>query len=553
MQAPAGAAAGRVVAFIDIGTNAIRLLVVRVVPGHIHTVITEQREPARLGEGEFPDRRLQPGPMDQAILVCRKFVELARSHGAEEIIAVATSATREALNAEEFLHRLRLEAGLHVRVISGREEARLIYTGLTSYIHLGHTKAVFLDIGGGSTEIIVGGQRRYEFLDTIGIGAVRLTSLMFSLEDVGPISPKRYEQLRQYARHAAVHAVHQVRQHHADLLVGTAGTIRNLAAVAASTRRGPEPDDSDILSRNELRRATAMLCALPLEERRRVSGLNPDRADIIVSGAAILDVLMEDLGFEEIRVMSVGGLREGLLMDYLAQDSHDMQWLSVRERSVLHLGRACHFDEAHARSADRLALELFDSARKAGLHSYGEWEREILGHAALLHDIGAFLSYGNHHTHSYYLINNADLLGFHKAELTMMALVALFHRRGLPSAEQPEYAALDRDDRNRVKFLSLILRLVESLDRSHQNVVQHASIEPSQPKELRLTIQVTGDAQLELWGLKSRERAVRKTLGRHLVITVDERPAVPAGTALSEGRDKLGERPAELRSVDPVP
>jgi exopolyphosphatase/guanosine-5'-triphosphate,3'-diphosphate pyrophosphatase len=186
-------------------------------------------------------------------------------------------------------------------------------------------------------------------------------------------------------------------------------------------------------------------------------------------------------------------------------------------------------------------LELFDSARKAGLHSYGEWEREILGHAALLHDIGAFLSYGNHHTHSYYLINNADLLGFHKAELTMMALVALFHRRGLPSAEQPEYAALDRDDRNRVKFLSLILRLVESLDRSHQNVVQHA------------TIQVTGDAQLELWGLKSRERAVRKTLGRHLVITVDERPAVPAGTALSEGRDKLGERPAELRSVDPVP
>ena len=518
MDTQAGAPAGRVVAFIDIGTNAIRLLVVRVVPGHLHTVVTEQREPARLGEGEFPDRRLQPGPMEQAVLVCRKFVDLAHSHGAQEIIAVATSATREALNAEEFLRKLREEAGLHVRVISGREEARLIYAGLSSFIHLGHKKAVFLDIGGGSTEVIVGGQRRYEFLDTVGVGAVRLTSLMFAPEDSGPVSPKRYEQLRQYARHAAVHTLFQVNQHNADLLVGTAGTIRNLIAVAASSRRGPEPESPDILTRAELRRVAAMLCALPVEERRRVAGLNPDRADIIVSGAAILDVLMEDLGFQEIHVMPVGGLREGLLMDYLAQDSHDMHWLSVRERSVLHLGRACHFDEPHARSAQRLALELFDSAHVAGLHSYGEWEREILAHAALLHDIGAFLSYGNHHVHSYYLINNADLLGFHQAEMTMIALIALFHRRGLPSAEQADYAALDRDDRNRVKLLSLILRLVESLDRSHQNVVKHAYFRPSPDKELHLTMCIDGDAQLELWGLRSREKAVRKTLGRHLVL-----------------------------------
>lgn len=504
MEAPA-VLGGRVVAFIDIGTNAIRLLVVRIVPGHLYTVITEQREPARLGEGEFPERRLQPQAMEQALLVCRKFVELAHGHGADEIVAVATSATREALNAEEFLHRLREEAGLHVRVISGREEARLIYSGLSSVIHLGHRKAIFLDIGGGSTEVIVGGQRRYEFLDTIGVGAVRLASLMFSPADVGPVSPRRYEQLRQYARHAAVHTIYQVNQHHADVLVGAAGTIRNLAAVAASSRRGPDGENGDILTRAELRRVAAMLCAMPLEERRKVPGLNPDRADIIVSGAAILDVMMEGLGFQEILVTSQGGLREGLLMDYLAQDSHDLHRLTVRERSVLHLGRACHFDEPHAHNAQRLALELFDSAREAGLHSYGDWEREILGYAALLHDIGAFLSYGNHHVHSYYLINNADLLGFHQAEMTMMALIALFHRRGLPSTDQPDFAALDREDRNRVKLLSLIVRLVESLDRSHQNVVKDACIRPSAPQELRLRMCVDGDAQLELWGLRARE------------------------------------------------
>jgi exopolyphosphatase/guanosine-5'-triphosphate,3'-diphosphate pyrophosphatase len=290
MEAPAAASGGRVVAFIDIGTNAIRLLVVRIVPGHLHTVITEQREPARLGEGEFPDRTLQPQAMEQAVLVCRKFVELAQGHGADEIVAVATSATREALNAEEFVHRLREEAGLHVHVISGREEARLIYMGLSSFIHLGHKKAVFLDIGGGSTEVIVGGQSRYEFLDTIGVGAVRLTSLMFSPEDAAAVSPRRYEQLRQYARHAAVHTVYQVNQHHADLLVGTAGTIRNLADIASSSRRGSEAENGDMLTRSDLRRVAAMLCAMPLEERRKVPGLNPDRADIIISGAAILEI-----------------------------------------------------------------------------------------------------------------------------------------------------------------------------------------------------------------------------------------------------------------------
>ncbi|MGI5939713.1 MAG: Ppx/GppA phosphatase family protein [Thermoleophilia bacterium] len=543
----------RIVAFVDIGTNAIRLLIVRVVPGHLHTVITEQREPTRLGEGEFPGRRLQPDPMDRAVLVCKNFVHLARSHGAEEIVAVATSATREALNADEFLLRLRLEADLHVRVISGREEARLIHAGLTSFIHLGHRKAVFLDIGGGSTEVIVGGQRQYEFLDTIGLGAVRLTSLLLPSTDAGPISPKRYKKLKQHARHAAVHTVDKVNRLHSDLMVGTAGTIRNLVAIANAYRRRTTPEDPNILTHDELQRIAAMLCALPVKERRKVSGLNPDRADIIVSGAAILDVLMEDLGFDQMYVVPVGGLREGLLMDYLAQNSHDLHWLSVRERSVLHLGRACHFDEPHARAVERLALELFDTAGKAGLHSHGERERELLAHAALLHDIGSFLSYGNHHVHSYYLIHNADLLGFHQAELTVMALAALFHRRSLPSTEQPDYATLHKEDRNVVKFLSLILRLTESLERSHQNIVKHVRIEPSSDKELRLTIQVSGDPQLELWGLRSRQKAIRKTLGRRLVVSVDRAQPSAPDSIPSEIYDKTSKRPAEFGSVNTLP
>ncbi len=519
---------GEVVAFIDIGTNAIRLLVVRLIPNHSYSTVTQQREAARLGEGEFTDRRLQPEAMDRAVLVCRKFVELARFHGAQKIVAVATSATREAVNEEEFLHRLREEAGLDVRVISGREEARLIYSGLSSFVHLGDGNAVFLDIGGGSTEVIVGGQHEYQYLDTIGVGAVRLTTILLSPNEGMPVPPERYQLLRQYVRHAAIHTVYHIKQHRIDLAIGSSGTIQNLASVAARALRNRSLETEEILSYTDLRRVAAMLCALPLEDRRKVPGLNPDRADIIISGAAILDALMEELGLAEIHVLQEGGLREGLLMDYFAESAHDVHRLSVRERSIVQLGRSCKIDESHARNAERLALELFDSAQKARLHPYGEWERELLGYATLLHDIGAFLSYSNHHVHSYYLINNADLLGFYKTEIEIMALTALFHRKALPSAKHPGYAVLDRDTRKLVAFLSLLVRLVESLDRSHQKVVKHARLRPSGPKGLCLAIETSGDAQLELWGIETRERAVQKTLGRKLKIELNGSPYPPA-------------------------
>lgn len=537
MDHPLETPGGEVVAFIDIGTNAIRLLVVRLIPNHSYSTVTQQREAARLGEGEFTDRRLQPEAMDRAVLVCRKFVELAQFHGAQKIVAVATSATREAVNEEEFLHRLREEAGLDVRVISGREEARLIYSGLSSFVHLGDGNAVFLDIGGGSTEVIVGGQHEYQYLDTIGVGAVRLTTILLSPNEGMPVPPERYQLLRQYVRHAAIHTVYHIKQHRIDLAIGSSGTIQNLASVAARALRNRSLETEEILSYTDLRRVAAMLCALPLEDRRKVPGLNPDRADIIISGAAILDALMEELGLAEIHVLQEGGLREGLLMDYFAESAHDVHRLSVRERSIVQLGRSCKIDESHARNAERLALELFDSAQRARLHPYGEWERELLGYATLLHDIGAFLSYSNHHVHSYYLINNADLLGFYKTEIEIMALTALFHRKALPSAKHPGYAVLDRDTRKLVAFLSLLVRLVESLDRSHQKVVKHARLRPSGPKGLCLAIETSGDAQLELWGIETRERAVQKTLGRKLKIELNGSPypsVVSASSSQSE-------------------
>ena len=198
---------GQVTAFIDIGTNSVRLLLVRVNPNHSYSVLNQEKEIVRLGEGEFVDQYLQPKAMERAALVCKKFNEMAEACGAEEIIAIATSATREAANKAVFLRLLQQEAHLEVRTISGLEEARLTYMGLSSGHHLGSRQALFLDIGGGSTEVVVGDQTQHQVLDSLKLGAIRLTTLFFLPEEQGPVADERYALIRQYVRNAAVRTV----------------------------------------------------------------------------------------------------------------------------------------------------------------------------------------------------------------------------------------------------------------------------------------------------------------------------------------------------------
>jgi exopolyphosphatase/guanosine-5'-triphosphate,3'-diphosphate pyrophosphatase len=204
------AAPERIVAFIDLGTNSVRISVVRINPNHSFTVLTQQKEIVRLGDGEFTTNHLQPEAMERAALVCGKFVELARAFGADEIIAVATSATREADNQTEFLERLRRDAQVDMRVISGNEEARLIYRGVASGIYLGEKSALFIDIGGGSTEIIIGDQQQFQFLDSLKLGAIRLSNLYLA-QHVGAVSAVQYRRLCTHVRNAAIRSLQRAR------------------------------------------------------------------------------------------------------------------------------------------------------------------------------------------------------------------------------------------------------------------------------------------------------------------------------------------------------
>lgn len=526
-QETAGPADGsrqeHVVAFIDLGTNSVRLKIVSVQPDHAYGVITLQREPIRLGEREFAVGRLQPEAMDRAVLVCRSFVELARSYDAEEIVAVATSATREASNRAEFVRRLRHEAGVDVHVISGLEEARLVYLGVLSCAEVGDRTALAIDIGGGSTEVAVGTGERHLFLDSLSLGALRVTDAILREHGDGPVCADLWRETQHRVKLKSTRVVQDLRRFRIDVAYGTSGTIRNLAAAAARHLHDTSPERVQSLTRGDLRKLAKLLRSLNVEERAQVPGINPQRADIIVAGAAILESLMTDLELKEIVAVAECGLREGLVVDYLRDTGQAglVEGLSVRERSVLHLGRSCKFDERHARRVRDLSLQLFDSGRESGLLGLGPRERDLLGHAALLHDVGSFLSYRDHHLHSAYVVRSADLLGFGQDEIEMIALTARFHRKGLPGARNAELEGLRSRDRASVRVMSLLLRLAERLDRSRAGTVRRAGLTAGDDGAAVLTLEAAGECNLELWGIAQRQEAMERALGRPLRVSCE--------------------------------
>jgi exopolyphosphatase / guanosine-5'-triphosphate,3'-diphosphate pyrophosphatase len=519
---------GRVVSFIDMGTNSIRVLVVRLNPNHSFTILTRQKQQVRLGEGEFEDDEIIPAAMDRAVIVAKKFVDLAHTFNSEEYVAVATSATREAANRNELLHRIRQEAQLDVRVISGREEARLIYLGVASSIHVSNRRLFCIDIGGGSTEIAVGDAKDYLYLDSFRLGAIRLSSQFPTHDDKGVIPSELYRKIQQYVRSTIVHSAGTIRKYKPDCAVASSGTAMNLADIAEKALRGTPgasiPNTNGrMISYKDLKKVIDMLCPLTIEQRKKIPGINPERADIIVHGAIILEVFMKELGLSEIAITS-RGLQDGLLVDYLTRmDNFPLLGeLTPRQRSVLQLGRSCGINEVHARTVTTLVLEMFDSAKTKKLHDFGEAERELLEYASFLHDIGSFISFTNHHAHSYYIIKNSELLGFNDREVNLIAMLARFHRKKGPKKKDVADAEMEPHDMRALRLLSSLLRLGESLDRSHAALVQHVRFSSADKETVHLDILARGDCQLEIWGIEAEKKSFEKAFGRKLVFNIVE-------------------------------
>ena len=328
----------RIVGFIDIGTNAVRLLVVRVNPNFSYTIISQEKEVVRLGEGEFKDNILKEGAIERTIFVCQKFAELAHTYGASEIVSVGTSAIREAENQKEFLKQVKEKTGIEIRVISGPEEARLIWLGVASGIDIGDQKAIFIDLGGGSIEIVIANQRQSFYMNSLRLGAIRLTSKFIGEGWTGPVKAETYKKIKQYA-YSKINVVKpRILEYGIRLAYGSSGTLVNLAEVSNKLFKKASGNGELVLSRKNLKKLGTLLCWMPLEERRKIPAINSERADIIIAGAAVIEAIMEQFGLEEIHV-SHRELRDGLLVEYLSnfEGFRELQKAPMRNRSVLQL------------------------------------------------------------------------------------------------------------------------------------------------------------------------------------------------------------------------
>ncbi len=493
----------RLLAAIDVGTNAVRLEIARPLPDGTLETIHQERDPIRPGEGVFTSGVIARPVADRLLATLRRYATLCRRHRAR-VRAVATSAVREARNRDDIVRRVRDEAGLALEVVSGREEARLICLGVLDG-RPPKARSLVLDIGGGSTEVALGLGEKPTALHSVALGAVRLTEIFASS---GKVSRERLAVMRSYAAEA-------FRDQLPDALprlkvaLGSSSTIGAIVAAASASRR---------LTRRRLEKTVTGLAELTLAERRR--RFEPRRAEIIVAGAVILEAAMRHLGLDEVVAVDTG-LRNGVLKDLaLRTPAAAALAAAQRTRSAAAVGRRFGFDERHARQVAHLALQLFDQL--AALHGLPASARSLLEAAALLHDVGHAVSPQRHHKHTLYLVQNADIAGFSDEERHLVALVARYHRRTPPERGRPDLEGLGAAELRLLRRLVALLRVADALDRSHHQPVTDVRA-ALRGRVVRVVARTRAPIDLELWDVAREAAWFRAAMGRRLEVAAARR------------------------------
>lgn len=499
-------------AAIDVGTNSIHMVVVKIQPAlPTFTIVEKAKDTVRLGDFHEKTGNLTRNAIQRAIAALKRSLKIAESCQADDVVAVATSAVREAKNGQAFLEQVKKEVGLSINLISGTEEARRIYLGVLSGVELHSQPHVIVDIGGGSTELILGTGGPHRFLSSSKVGAVRLTAQLVSSD---PLKDSEYNYLRAYVHGMLEPTIDELKGQlepgETLQLIGTSGTIESLGMLIAVEQLGYEPDPLNgyCFTAKDLNRWVDRLRQIDYKERLALADMSPRRAEIIVAGAVILQVAMQLLGVESVTICE-RALREGVVVDWmlthgLIEDRMQFQQ-SVRDRSVFKTAHKYQVDLPHAEQIAKFAVQLFDQTQGI-LHDWGDLQREHLWAAAILHNSGHFVSHSSHHKHSYYLIRHGELLGFTETEVEIIANLARYHRRSQPKKKHESYSnLLTKQDRKLVDQLSAILRLAVAMDRRRIGAI--ATFQSSYDKKSkRFTITLTptnanDNCDLELWNL----------------------------------------------------
>jgi exopolyphosphatase / guanosine-5'-triphosphate,3'-diphosphate pyrophosphatase len=506
------------IAALDLGTNSFHLLVVDAHPDGTFAPLAKEKEMLRLGDVVAREGRVPEPNARRAVQTVARFRSLADAADSEEIVAYATSAIREADNGGELVDRIRAEAGVEVDVITGTEEARLIFDAIRASVVIDPPPALAFDLGGGSLEVMVGDRRGLAWSASVKLGVARLTA---ELVRGDPPTGGDIRRLRERFTAGLTPLADQVAALKPGMAIGSSGTLCTLARMVGARRLGATPVSVNQLrfSREELLVLHKEMLAMPASQRARLPGLDAGRADIIPAGSLFLLTAMELFGFDDLTV-SEWALREGMVLDAIRH--HDAaDWSgdprAIRRASVLELSRRCNWDEVHSRQVAKLAVSLFDQT--LAMHGLRPEDREILEHASLLHDIGDHVSTESHHKHTAYLIQHGRLRGFSPEEVGALAALGRFHRGGDPRSSREPMTSLPPDWQQKVPPLAALLRVADGLDRSRSGLVHDVQLQPDGNGErLRMTVASAGDVDVDVWGARRKRELFEKLFNRRLEV-----------------------------------
>lgn len=501
-----------VFAAIDVGTNSFHLIIASVNNRGMLHVILREKEMVRLGSGSGDMKYIQKDAMERGVRALQHFAELARSKNAE-IKAVATSAVREALNRDEFLTMVKEQTGIEIEVVSGTEEGRLIYIGAIHALPIYNQKVFILDIGGGSTETIIGQDGEIRYVHSEKIGSIRLTN-RFRLD--GDITNEQIKECRDYIKGCWTPILKRIYSIGFETVVCTSGTILNIAAMSLSMNKELVPDILNGLTVSKpqmLGVIDKILETKNLSARQNLPGMDPKRADIIVAGSLIFEQALIQLNIEKILISSFA-LREGIVFDTVQkkealQKFHHLS--KLRFETIYSICQEYKVNLTHSEHVKEISLKLFDDLQT--LHRLGYAERELLEASALLHDIGYHISHDQHHKHSYYIISHCIMPGFTNPESEVIANIARYHRKSHPKKKHENFEHLPEPKKQIVRILAGILRIAEGIDRRQMQVIKDVKAEITD-NEINIFLYPDENEQnpdIELWGANRRKLLLEET------------------------------------------
>jgi len=504
-------------AAVDIGSNSVRMEAAEVEDGQPPRILASERQVTRLGASVFRTGRVSQESMDLLCGILGGMAGIYKRLNVTGVRAVATAAVRDAGNQQEFLARASAALGTDVEIISGQEEARLIQLGVQSQWPHPKEKFLIIDIGGGSAELILSENGRIGQAFSKPLGALRLQELFLRND---PPRDSELHRLDEYIAERIGPAIRRIENTTIDRVIGTSATA---SAVICAVNRIPRPrrDEADKLRATtaQIRKVYREICALDVNARQRITGIGPRRAEIIIPGTAVLLRVLESLNKPSL-FYSAAGVRDGIIADLAARGvGRELSQLSVDQRSVVEqMAERYGVPLRHARKVARLANDLFVGMRN--FHRLPAAYGRLLEAAAYLHDVGHYVSDTRHHKHSYYLVANSDMPGFTRAERELIANLCRYHRKASPAPEHSNLQLLDAEGRRAVTLLMPLLRLADSLDRSHGQRIRSVECKARDSEVVvSLNVPPETDIDLEIWAVERLLDVFRQVYGRTLVLS----------------------------------